>query len=254
MDNEKKKDVEKKSESIQQIAKTKKSNISETKEHADVRVEAIQQNVQSSTTANNDIDASKKENSENLDASNGKKKKIILFSVIGAVVLVLAIIIGIIIANAGKPSKKEAEKIVKSYISAFNDADGDKMIDIIDAEGMIIFQEEGEKKFNKKYKDKKKYVKNWIEDKDLDDIEDVEDKLKDSFESTNSSGRYEASLKEIVSVKKSEKSSKLAVIKAKIKMKTESYYSEDSSETKTIKFYVLKVKGKYKIVGTDFAS
>ena len=176
-----------------------------------------------------------------------KTKKILTFSIIGGVALVALIIIIILIATlAGKPNKKEAEKIVKDFLEAMNDADEEKFIKAIDTEGFIIFNEEGEKKFDKKYNDKKKYIKEYLENEDIDDLEEAEEDLASAFKSSYRYSSTEYSLNEISSTEKSSKSKKIKIIKAKLKAKG-SY----STDNKTVKFYVIKVSGKYKIVGID---
>lgn len=178
-----------------------------------------------------------------------KKKKILTFSIIGGVALLaLILIIVILVVFAGKPSKSEAEKLVKKYLQAATDGDGDKFSEIIDTEGYIIYKEEGVKKFDKKYKDKKKYLKEYYEDNDLEGLSDAEDWVATTFENryyTYYTSR-EYTLKEIVSIEKLNSSKKLKVIKAKVKV--DNGYSKD---TQTMKFYVMKVKGKYKIVGVE---
>jgi len=79
------------------------------------------------------------------------KTKIIVFSIVG-VLLAIAIIVGIvlIVKNAGKPSKKQAEKIVKSYLEAINDKDSESVLKQIDMDGYVILSEEGEKKLDNK--------------------------------------------------------------------------------------------------------
>lgn len=178
-----------------------------------------------------------------------KTKKILTFSIIGgAALLALILIIVFIACFGGKPSKKESEKLVKKYLQAATDDDADKFAEIIDTEGYIIYKEEGIKKFDKKYKDKKKYLKEYYEDNDLDGLSEAEDEVAETFENKYYSyySTYEYSLKEITSIEKLNSSKKLKVIKAKVKV--DNGYSKD---TKTMKFYVMKVSGKYKIVAVE---
>ncbi len=182
-------------------------------------------------------------------AMDPKKKKIITFSIIGgAALIVFIILIALILSMAGKPSKSKSEELVKSYLKAINDSDEDKFGDLIDTKGYIIFNEEGEKKFDRKYKEKDTYIKKYLDDKNYDDISDAEDYILSQVSSKYSYSYKEYSLKEIASVEKSSKSSKIKEIKAKVKVK--SSYST-SSDTKTLKLYVIKVDGKYKVVGSE---
>lgn len=178
-----------------------------------------------------------------------KRKKMITFGVIGgAALIVLIIVIALIVSMAGKPSKSKAEELVKSYLKAINDSDEDKFGDLIDTKGYIIFSEEDEKKFDSKYKEKDSYIKKYLDDKNYDDLSDAEDYILSQIANKYSYSYKEYSLKEIASVEKSSKSSKIKVIKAKVKVK--SSYST-SSDTKTLKLYVIKVDGKYKVVGSE---
>lgn len=183
-----------------------------------------------------------------------KTKKIITFSIIGGVALIVLItIIALIIGMLGKPSKSKSEELVKSYLKAVEEADGDKFEKLIDVKGYIIFKEEGEKKFDAKYKDKDKYIKKYLKDKNYDDISEAKDSIVSSFKSkySYSYNSKEYSLKEITSVKKSNRSKKISEIKAKVKVKRS---SSSSSDTKNLKLYVLKVDGEYKIIGADLES
>lgn len=183
------------------------------------------------------------------NVSDVTKKRIITFSVIGGVALIALILVIILLGSfAGKPSKSEAEKLVKKYLQAATDDDADQFADIIDTEGYIIYKQEGIKKFDKKYKDKKKYLKDYYEDHNLDGLSDAKDKVAEEFENKYytyySSKEY--TLKEITGIEKLNSSKKLKVIKAKVKVK----YSS-TSDTQTMKFYVMKVNGKYKIVAVE---
>ena len=190
-----------------------------------------------------------KKNKDVKSSNNDAKKKIITFSIIGGVALIALILIIVLLgAFAGKPSKSEAEKLVKNYLQAATDDEADQFADVIDTEGYIIYKEEGVKKFDKKYKDKKKYLKDYYEDHNLDGLSEAKDKVAETFENKYytyySSKEY--TLKEITSIEKLNSSKKLKVIKAKVKVK----YSS-TSDTQSMKFYVMKVNGKYKIVAVE---
>ena len=106
---------------------------------------------------------------------NEKTRKMLILGSIAAIIMILLIVIIILIISAlGKPSKKAAEKIVNTYIAAMNDDDGEKAMEVTDAEGYIIFKEYGEKKFDKNYKKKKEYLKDYYDRNDLEDKEDAE--------------------------------------------------------------------------------
>lgn len=185
---------------------------------------------------------------ESAPTSSGNKTKIIIISVIAAIVAIL-LIVGIValVKNAGKPNKSQAKKVVESYIDAINEDDNDELIKQIDVDGYVIFKEEKESKFDKKYKKKSSYIKDFMEDNDIDDREEL-DEMVTKNEGYVFSSYYEYSLKEITSIKKSSKSSKISVIKAKVKQ--ESSYSKN---TKTLTLYVIKEKGKYKVVGSKLS-
>lgn len=181
-----------------------------------------------------------------------KTKKIMTFSIIGGVALIaIIVIIALIVGLSGKPSKGKAQDLVKSYLSAVENADEDKFEKIIDTKGYIIFKEEEEKKFDTKYKNKDKYIKDYLEDRDYDDLSDAKDSILSSLKSRYSYSSKEYSLKEITSIKKSSKSKKISIIKAKVKVKSK--YSS-TSDTKNLKLYVVKVDGQYKVVGADLES
>ncbi len=190
----------------------------------------------------------KKEKLVKGNEASPKKRSPLTYTIVGGIgliafILILAVVIALM---SGKPSKKTAEKVVKSYIEAMNDADGDKFLNTIDPEGYIIFQEEGEKKFDKNYKDKKDYIKEYLEDHDYDDMDEAKESLAATFKSTYKYTSSEYSVKQITSVAKSSRSKNIKVVKAKIK-----YKNSYSSDTKTMKFYLMKVKGKYKVVGME---
>lgn len=180
---------------------------------------------------------------------SGNKTKVIVISVI-AVAIALLLIAGIValVKNLGKPSKNQAKKVVESYLEAINEDDDDELIKLIDTDGYVILKEEKESKFDKKYKKKSSYVEDFMEDNNLDDKEELEEKIV-SNEGYIFGSSYEYSLKEITSVKKSSKSSKLAIIKAKVK-KESSYGTKD---TETLTLYVIKSGGKYKVVGSKLS-
>lgn len=180
-----------------------------------------------------------------------KKKKMITYTAIGGGALLLLIIFIVIIAMliGGKPNKKTSEKLVNEYLSALEDSDGEKLRDIIDIEGYLIFSEEDEKGFDKAYKNKKETIKDLIKDIDDDDVEDIndmEEMVIKAFERTNKYYSREYDLKEISEINKSSKSKKIFVIKSKVKVK-----SSYSTDTKTLKLYVIKSGKGYKIVGTE---
>ena len=78
---------------------------------------------------------------------NGKKKKIIILASFGITIIVLlGLIILCLATSLNKPSKNTAEKLIKNYIKAMNEDDGARALSVIDAEGYLIYQEEGEKK------------------------------------------------------------------------------------------------------------
>lgn len=177
-----------------------------------------------------------------------KNKKILTFSLVGGIAVVAIIIIAIIIACfAGKPSKSKSEEIIKDYLAAINDKSEDEFAKVIDTKGYIVYKEEGEKKFDKKYDDKK-YIKNYLEDNNFDELSDAESSITTTLKNKNKYSSKEYSLKEITSIKKSSKSKKIKIIKAKLKVKS-SYSS--SSDTANLKLYVIKVDGKYKVINAE---
>ena len=177
-----------------------------------------------------------------------KNKKILTFSLVGGIAVVAIIIIAIIIACfAGKPSKSMSEEIIKDYLAAINDKSEDEFAKVIDTKGYIVYKEEGEKKFDKKYDDKK-YIKNYLEDNNFDELSDAESSITTTLKNKNKYSSKEYSLKEITSIKKSSKSKKIKIIKAKLKVKS-SYSS--SSDTANLKLYVIKVDGKYKVINAE---
>lgn len=185
---------------------------------------------------------------ESAPAESGNKAKVIIISVI-SIAVVLLLIAGIVALakNLGKPSKNQAKKIVESYLEAINEDDDDELIKQIDVDGYVILKEENESKFDKKYKKKKDYIKDFMDDNNLDDREELEGKITDN-EGYIFGSSYEYSLKEITSVKKSSKSSKIAIIKAKVK-KESSYYKD----SQTLTLYVIKSGGKYKVIGSKLS-
>ena len=148
---------------------------------------------------------------------------------------------------AGKPSKAKSEELVKDYLKAVNDDDADEFAKLIDVKGYIIFNEESEKKFDKKYKSKN-YINDYLKDNNYDELSDVKDAISSKFKNKYTYSSKEYSLKEITEVKKSTKSKKVKIIKAKVKVKT-SYSS--STDTANLKLYVIKVDGEYKIVRAE---
>lgn len=200
----------------------------------------VEKNVKSTAQSNFTQDAA--------PAGSGNKTKVIVISVI-AIAVVLLLIAGIVALakNLGKPSKNQAKKVVESYLEAINEDDDDELIKQIDVDGYVILKEENESKFDKKYKKKSSYIKDFMDDKNLDDKEELEEKITDN-EGYIFGSSYEYSLKEITNVKKSSKSSKIAIIKAKVKK--ESSYSKD---TVTLTLYVIKSGGKYKVIGSKLS-
>lgn len=192
---------------------------------------------------------------ENEEKKDVKKNKIVLYSVIGGIISVVAIlaIVLIIILTNGKPSKKVSKKLVEDFVEAVNDKDGDAFAELIDVKGYVIFNEEKESKFNEKYKKKDEYFNKYKKKNDFDDTDDVIDSISTNFENSISQEfggaytKYECKFKDIESVKKSKKSSKIYTIKAKVKV---SAYSKDT--TKALRLYTVKDGGKYKIVGYEF--
>ena len=175
-------------------------------------------------------------------------KRIFTFSLVGGIAVLLIIILAIIfISMAGKPSKSKSEELVKDYLKAVNDDDADEFAKLIDVKGYIIFNEESEKKFDKKYKNKN-YINDYLKDNNYDELSDVKDAISSKFKNKYTYSSKEYSLKEITEVKKSTKSKKVKIIKAKVKVKT-SYSS--STDTANLKLYVIKVDGKYKIVSAE---
>lgn len=212
--------------------------------------EDVKQNVEENKSDKKEVIENVKQNENNVSkdskkevTKDNKKKNIILFSAIGGVVLIALIVILCICLAGGKPSKKQAENLVEEYTKALENSDEYDILDLIDTKGYIIFNEEGEKSFNKKYKEKDDYIKRYLKKNDLDDIEEAEEKIYKSIKSKN---YYKYSLKEISSIKKSSKCNKIVIIKAKVKAK-----SSYSTDTKTLRLYVIKVSGKYKIVGSE---
>lgn len=195
------------------------------------------------TTSENTVDEGA---TANVKAS-GNKSKVILFSVVGVVALIFVIVGIVVCANVfGKPSKNQAKKLAQSYISAINDKDDDALIKLIDADGYVIFKEEKESKFDSKYKDRSSYIKKYLDKNNIDDREELEEKIAKEEINNARPSYYEYSFKEITDIKKSSKSSKIIVIKAKVSQKT-SY----DKESKVLRLYVMKVSGKYKVIGSE---
>lgn len=199
---------------------------------------------------NKDIkDDTKKENIDQNENKTPKAgKRLFAFSLVGGIAVVLIIILAIIfISMAGKPSKAKSEELVKDYLKAVNDDDADEFAKLIDVKGYIIFNEESEKKFDKKYKNKN-YINDYLKDNNYDELSDAKDAISSKFKNKYTYSSKEYSLKEITEVKKSTKSKKVKIIKAKVKVKT-SYSS--SADTANLKLYVIKVDGEYKIVSAE---
>lgn len=223
-------------------------------EKKDVKEEQIVENEKNEVIQKNNVENepevvkdAKEDAEKKSDEGGSKKTKIILFSVIGSVVVVALIAIIIILANVlSKPSKGEAKKIAQSYISAINDKDKDALLKTIDSDGYIIFKEEGEKKFNEKYKEKSQYIRKYMDKNNLDDSDDLDKQVLKDFNTDLKYSSFNYTVKEVTDVKKSSKSNKLVLIKAKVRV--ESSYVDT---TKVLRLYVTKVKGKYKIVSAE---
>ena len=185
----------------------------------------------------------KKESNVNVD---NKKKKIITFSVIGGIALVIILIVAILLIG-GKPSKKNAKEIVELYLEAVNNYDGEKFLDLLDSSGYIIYHDGGEDEFNKKYNNKNDNIKEYLDRNFYDNLKDAEEEISNSFRRTYKYDLYEYELAEISYIGKSKKSNKLAIIKAKVNIK-----SVSSNDTKELVIYTTKVDGKYKIVSAEF--
>ena len=190
---------------------------------------------------NKDIkDDTKKENIDQNENKTPKAgKRLFAFSLVGGIAVVLIIILAIIfISMAGKPSKAKSEELVKDYLKAVNDDDADEFAKIIDVKCYIIFNEESEKKFDKKYKSKN-YINDYLKDNNYDELSDAKDAISSKFKNKYTYSSKEYSLKEITEVKKSTKSKKVKT----------SYSS--STDTANLKLYVIKVDGEYKIVSAE---
>ena len=85
-------------------------------------------------------------------------------------------------------------------------------------------------------------------EKYFDELSDAESSITTTLKNKYKYSSKEYSLKEITSIKKSSKSKKIKIIKAKLKVKS-SYSS--SSDTANLKLYVIKVDGEYKIVSAE---
>lgn len=222
--------------------------------------EAKKENVKKEVVKDVEIEKEKIVKNKPTEAANTsdseKKKKIILFSSIaGAATLLLILIVVLVVNLTGKPNKKVSEALVKDFLEAVNDKDGDAFVKLVDAKGYVIYNEEKESKFNEKYKKKDDYFKKYQKKNNLDDAGEVDDFIAGAFKSSVSSklgsqysyAGYECSLKEITEINKSKKSNKLITIKAKVKVK-----STYSTDVKTLRLYTIKSSGKYKIVGYEF--
>ena len=194
-----------------------------------------------------DVKGKKKKDGEINSNMDSKKKKAITFGVVGGIVLIIIILAVTIFLICAKPSKKTAEKIVKSYLGAIEDYDGARWLSLIDSKGYIIYQKEGESKFNEKYKDKEDYINKYLDDNFYDDMDDAEDEISSDFVRSYKYDLRDYEFKEISYIKKSKKSDKLFQIKAKVKVK-----SSYSTDIKNLILYTIKVDGKYKIVDAEF--
>ena len=80
----------------------------------------------------------------------------------------------------------------------------------------------------------------------LDDSDDLDKQVLKDFNTDLKYSSFNYTVKEVTDVKKSSKSNKLVLIKAKVRV--ESSYVDT---TKVLRLYVTKVKGKYKIVSAE---
>lgn len=176
---------------------------------------------------------------------NERRKKIIVVLTMFFLIITLLILSIVCLAKyIDKPSKKTATKLVETYLEAINENDGTVAMSVIDAEGYAIYEAEGEAGFDKTYKKKKLFFEEYYEDNDYEGLEDYKDHLSDSFENNHKYNSYEYSLGKIISIEKSKDSKKIYIIK--VKVKKQSSYTFNSE---TMKFYVIKINGKYKIIG-----
>lgn len=226
----------------------KKINKNEEKEAKENIVPTIKDNVENQNSEDkSEINESKIVDSKEPNTAP-KNKRLLAFSLVGGIAVVIVVIaIVLLICAIGKPSKSKSKEIIEDYLKAVNEDDSDLYAKLIDAKGYIIFNEEGEKKFDKKYKSKN-YISNYLEDKSYDDLSDAKDAIVQKFKSKYMYLSKEYSFKELTEVKKSNKSKKIYIIKAKLKVKS-SYSS--SSDTTNLKLYVIKVDGKYKVINAE---
>lgn len=183
---------------------------------------------------------------ENNNVMNNKKNAIV--GLVAVVVVVLVVVLG---ASLFLPSPK---KVIKKYCKYMNDGDFDKVIDLMDFEGVAVFSKLDEED----YEDFDDELKDF---KDSDDYEEFEDELEDgkdemvdilesSFEYYD---EFEMELKEVKSSKKVKGTKSLYKVKAKVKVKAE-YDGEEESDTSTMTFYMRKKGLNYYIVGSEGSS
>lgn len=151
--------------------------------------------------------------------------------VIVALVVIVVALLGVNLFSG----KAQAKRAVKSYISALNKADTDKILKALDAKGYYAWNEcdEDEDDFNDEYDD--------LDDGDADDAEELLkfvadywcDGIDDDYD------KYSIKVDEIKSVEK--EASGLYKVKAKLKITTEKDDDEDTT-TDTVTFYVYKGK------------
>ena len=142
---------------------------------------------------------------------NEKTKKIIVVVTMFTLIVTLLVLSIIFVAKGlDKPSKKASEKIVEKYLEAINKNDGSIAISVIDAEGYLIYSQEGVSEFDKVYKNRKEYLEEFYEDNEYDGLEDYKDFLSDDFENKHRYNSYHYTLGKIISVEKSKESKKIS--------------------------------------------
>lgn len=167
--------------------------------------------------------------------------------IVGGAVIIVAVIIAIIVIAINvhnKPNEEKAKSVVETYVQAMSDGDGEKMINLIDLEGYIIFNKNGEKDFDENYKNKSELINNYLSEKNYSDLNGASQKISSDFE--NVYGYYSYTVNEITSIEKSDKSKNLIVVRCKVQLKSNRYSTVNSA-----RFYLLKNNGDYKVVGID---
>lgn len=175
-------------------------------------------------------------------------KKNAIIGLVAIVVVVLVVILGI---NLFMPSPK---KVLKNYCKYISDEEFDKVVELMDFEGLTVLaglDEDEYEDFNDELKDFK----------DSDEYEDFEDSLDDTKDATIEMLEYsfeyidefEVKLKEVKSSEKVKGTKNLYKVKAKVEVTAE-YEGEEMDETSTMTFYMMKKGFKYYIVGTEGGS